>query len=111
MTITAIRLLPPLAIARLGSAREPLDNYTLEEDADRPLGYRRIKGALTLIVDDATGQISRTRTPTTVSFKQGSKVRPVAPFLEVFALTDKGLLEPLTLELLRGHGLDPGAVQ
>jgi len=111
MTITAIRLLPPLAIARLGSAREPLDNYTLEEDADRPLGYRRIKGALTLIVDDATGQISRTRTPTTVSFKQGSKVRPVAPFLEVFALTDKGLLEPLTLELLRGPGLDPGAVQ
>ena len=29
MTIRELRILPPLAIARLGSASEPLDNYTI----------------------------------------------------------------------------------
>ena len=43
-TIKELRILPPFAIARLGSADDPMDNYTIELDApanqDRPLGYQ-----------------------------------------------------------------------
>jgi hypothetical protein len=108
MTIREIRLLPSFAIARVGSAPMPLDNYTLEEDPAHPLGYRRIKGAPTLIVDNTTGEIARTRTPETVEFKSEGRVRPVAPFVEAFALTEAGDLEPLTLPMLQREGLDAG---
>jgi hypothetical protein len=105
MTISEIRLLPTLAIARVGSAALPLDNYTLEEDPQHPLGYRRITGAPTLIVDDATGKITETKIPETVQFKSEARVRPVAPFFEAFASTEDGRLEPLTLSMLQQHGL------
>ncbi len=45
MTIRELRILPPFAIGRLGSAKEPLDNYTIEDDPNHPLGFRRIRGA------------------------------------------------------------------
>ena len=41
MAITALRILPPLAIGRLGSAPTPLDNYTVELDPANPLGFRQ----------------------------------------------------------------------
>jgi hypothetical protein len=106
MTIRALRILPPFAIGRLGSAPEPLDNYTIEDDPDHPLGFRRIKGAPTLIVDEATGEIRESRVVPNPDFKQGERIRPVAPFLEVFALTDDDVLKPLTLDLLRRHDVD-----
>ena len=106
MTIKELRILPPFAIGRLGSAREPLDNYTIEDDPGRPLGFRLIKGARTLVVDERSGEISGTRTPRTVQFKQGTHIRPVAPFLEVFAVTGDDELKALNLDLLREHRLD-----
>jgi hypothetical protein len=105
MSIREIRLLPSFAIARVGSATVPLDNYTLVEDPEHPLDYRRIKGAPTLIVDDATGKITETKIPETVQFKSEARVRPVAPFFEAFALTEDGRLEQLTLSMLQQHGL------
>ena len=57
MTIRELRILPPFAIGRLGSAKEPLDNYTIEDDPNHPLGFRRIRGAETLFVDETTGEI------------------------------------------------------
>ncbi len=111
MTIREIRLLPPFAIARLGSAAVPLDNYTLAEDPEHPLGYRRIVGAPTLIVDPATGEITGTRTPAQLVFKEAGQIRPVAPFLEVFALTESGALEPLALPLLAREGLAPENIE
>jgi hypothetical protein len=110
MTIRALRILPPFAIGRLGSAPEPLDNFTIEDDPDHPLGFRRIKGAPTLIVDEATGEIREARVVQTPTFKQGKRIRPVAPFLEVFALTDNDVLEPLTLDLLRRHDVDESKI-
>ena len=110
MTIRELRILPPLAFARLGSAAEPLDNYTVEVDPEHPLGYRRILGAETLVVDDASGEIRETRVPAVVEFTRDGHIRPVAPFLEVFAVTDGGALEPLTLELLRRDGLTPASL-
>ena len=44
--------------------------------------------------------------PDTPSFKQDARIRPVAPFLEVFVVSENDVLEPLTLDLLRREGLD-----
>ena len=87
MTISELRILPPFAIGRLGSAKEPLDNYTIENNPDEPLGYRRIVCAETLTVDETTGEIVSKGIPHTIEFKSGGKIRPVAPFLEVFLVS------------------------
>src|SRR5262245_35530151 len=100
MTIKELRILPPFAIGRLGGASTPQENYTIEEDPDHPLGFRRIVGAETLIVDEASGAIVETHTPEHVTFTEGEHIKPVAPFLEVFAVTGDGKLVPLTTELL-----------
>ena len=90
MTIVELRILPPLAIGRLGSSPEPLVNYTLEGDPEHPLDFRKIRGLETFVVDPQTGEVSL-QTPGSVSFKDANgKIRPVAPFLEVFAVTDQG---------------------
>lgn len=109
MTIKQLRILPPFAIGRLGSATEPMDNYSFDLDIDpdleKPLGYRRIKAQPTLIVNESSGEIESQRTPVALEFKRDGKIRPVAPFLEVFAVTDKDKLVPLTVGLLRKQGL------
>ena len=106
MTIRGLRILPPLAFARFGSGKEPLDDYALVDDPNRPLAYRRIEGAPTLMVDEVTGEIRETRVPDRVAFKEGGdRIKPVAPFLEVFAETGEDALEPLTLALLQRQGL------
>jgi hypothetical protein len=106
VTIKELRILPPLAIARLGAAPEPLDNYELEVPPEDPLGFRRLKGAPTFRVDPETGSITEAFTPQEIAFKSPEGlIRPVAPFLEVWAVTDKDSLVPLTLELLAQNGL------
>ena len=115
MNIRELRILPPLAIARLGSAPDPVVNYTIDDDPDQPLGFRALKPQETLVVDEQTGEISRSFVPGEITFKDvdergNPRIRPVAPFLEVFALTDNGKLVPLTLELLRQAGVGPEAV-
>jgi hypothetical protein len=102
--IRELRVLPPLAIARFGAAATPLDNYEAMVDPERPLGYRVLQPAQTLEVDIDSGEIVRSFVPERLSFTDNGKVRPVAPFLEVWALTDGGQLEPLTTELLAGEG-------
>ena len=107
--IKALRILPPFAIARLGSAEEPMDNYTIEDEVAaneaEPLGYRRLKPLPTPIVDEETGEIREMRTPELpLAFKRGGRIRPVAPFLEVFAVTADDKLVPLTLDLLEATG-------
>lgn len=105
MSISEIRILPPLAIARLGSSPEPLDNYDLHIDPEDPLGFRRLVPTETLRVDRETGEVTGTIVPGEVRFKDGDgRIHPVAPFLEVWAVSGDGVLEPLTLELLSGEG-------
>ncbi len=94
MTIQALRILPPLAIARLGSAAEPLDNFTVEVDPARPLDFRQIRPDWTLRVDAQTGEIVDRFMPGSIEFKAADEeIRPVAPFLEVFAETSADTLE------------------
>ncbi|PTL83593.1 hypothetical protein [Vitiosangium sp. GDMCC 1.1324] len=112
MTIKELRILPPLAIARLGSAEDPLDNYEVEVPPDEPLGFRRIRPAPTFRVDPASGAISEAFLPEEVRFKSPEgHIRPVAPFLEVWAVTSADSLVPLTLELLAENGLKPSDVK
>ncbi|MDE2600920.1 MAG: hypothetical protein KGL62_00985 [Bradyrhizobium sp.] len=109
MTIKQLRILPPFAIGRLGSASEPMDNYTFDLDINPadPLGYRQLKAQPTLIVDENSGEIKDEITPPRLEFKHGGRIRPVAPFLEVYAITDTDeTLQPLTTTLLRKHELN-----
>lgn len=110
MSITEIRILPPFAIARLGASETPLENYDLVLDDNDALGFRKITGAETFHVDRATGEITGTYTPERVKFRDGGAIRPVAPFLEVFARTGDNTLEPLTLALLGKHKLTPASL-
>jgi hypothetical protein len=108
MTIRELRILPPLAIGRLGSAHEPVDNYTIEDDRQHPLNFRRIAPRPTLRVNESTGEVEAEE-PEEVRFKSGARIRPVAPFLEVFAIVGhhggKDTIEPLTVKLLQEHKL------
>jgi len=99
-----IRLLPPLAISRLGSSPEPVNNYNLVIPDDEPLGYRQIVPAPTLVVDEATGRIvARECRPVTFKDEQG-RIRPVAPFLELWgrATDSDDDWEHLTASALEG---------
>ena len=109
--IRELRILPPLAIARFGAAPTPMDNYDATVVPERPLGYRILRPAETLEVDEATGGIRRSFVPARVTFKENGLVRPVAPFLEVWALTDDDVLEPLTPDLLAGDQASIGDVR
>ena len=75
-TIKALRILPPLAIGRLGSADEPLDNYTIEVDDKATLGFRRIVPAKTLIVEPVSGEISGTRLAAQHHLRRGRQDPP-----------------------------------
>jgi hypothetical protein len=110
MTISALRILPPFAIARFGSSPQPLEAYDLELSPDAPLAYRRIVPRETFEIDQASGAIIRRYVPDQIVFRDGDQIRPVAPFLEVFARTDSDTLEPLTLDLLRREGIAPEAI-
>jgi hypothetical protein len=119
MKIRELRILPPFAIGRLGSAKEPLDNYTINDDPNQPLGYRKITPAKTLKVDEKTGEIKSVTIPKSISFKTRGKIRPVAPFLEVFAVLENtqkemGLpekLAPLDGALLKKLGASQAKVE
>jgi hypothetical protein len=103
MSILSLRILPPMAIARLGSARECLDNYRLVPDPDKPLELPKLTRDRTLIIDTQTGAIvgEKPASDETPSFKLDGKIRPLAPFLEVFAeLTGQTELVPLGRALI-----------
>lgn len=102
-----IRLLPPLAISRLGASPEPVNNYNLVIPADQPLGYRQIESAPTLVVDEESGRIIDCPGDLHVTFKdEQGRIRPVAPFLELWGRTgDADEWEHLTADDLDGAEL------
>lgn len=103
--LVELRILPSLALARLGSSPEPQDNYELRA---QDVGYRQIEPALSLRVTD-TGEVEAF-VPTRIRFRDSDgRIRPVAPFLEVWAQFEAdGPLEPLTAVHLQELGLSPG---
>ncbi|MCA1569838.1 MAG: hypothetical protein LC798_05850 [Chloroflexi bacterium] len=102
--IRELRILPPLVIARFGGATTPMDNYEAKVDPEHPLAYRRLEPATTFEVNRTTGEITGMFEPPTLQFTQDGLVRPIAPFLELWALTEDDVLEPATLEMLAAEG-------
>lgn len=111
MAILELRILPPIAVGRLGSSETPLEAFDLEVSPVKPLDYRRIVPQETLSVNPANGAIQGSHVPAEIKFKDGNRIRPVAPFLEVFARTADDVLEPLTLDLLAKEDLTIDAIQ
>ena len=121
MKIKSLRLLPPLAFARLGSALEPQPSYELEIDAGS-LGFREIRPGTTLLVGKhgklaVTNNNNRTanhsapkRAEINKMFRDGPRIRPVAPFFELFAILANGKVRPVTLQLLKSHNLRPSDI-
>lgn len=111
MTIVELRVLPPFALARLGSSPEPMDNYNLI--LNNPIRPREISAATTLTVDPDTGTLRVIQPPFDVKFRDAhGRIRPVAPFFEVWArLADDTTLQPVTPALLAAAGLPPDAVK
>ena len=112
MEILELRILPPIAIGRLGSSVLPVDAYSLEVSNERPLDFRSIKVQESLKINPSNGEVE-TFLPEKIIFKDTTSVkdntgtvRPVAPFLEIFAVTDENpaILVPLTDELLKQCG-------
>lgn len=111
-----MRILPPMAIGRLGSSDNSLMAFDLTVAKDKPLDFRQIIPEPSFTVDPATGGLV-SHLPENIRFKdedeynaKEGKIRPVAPFLEVFVITDEtgDQLVPLTTDLLEkaGHTLD-----
>jgi hypothetical protein len=124
MKISALRLLPPLAFARFGSASKPQDNYELKIKEDNPLGFRQIHSAKTLIVaTDGTITIQPAADRSKLKLadinkmfrdaKDIRRIRPVAPFFELFAIIEEkpDELVPVTLKWLSECGLDYSNVE
>lgn len=95
--IKEVRLLPPLAIGRFGSSAEPMHNY--DAVVTSATSYRELRPAETLMHNPVTGEIVAKLTPPAVRFKDAvGRVKPVCPFLEVWARFDDEIeLRPLTL--------------
>jgi hypothetical protein len=111
MAILALRILPAFAIARLGSDDTPLAAYSLKEMSGNPLGYRRITPEKTFDVD-ADGEIRGDTIPPEITFKKDGHIRPVAPFLTVYAITDESEWPvPLDTALLKENGSRPSDVR
>jgi hypothetical protein len=112
MAIVELRILPSLAIGRLGSSDVPLEAFDLVVRDDRPVDYRQIVPCESFLVDPKTGTL-KAHTPDSIRFKElDGRIRPVAPFLEVFAVTSDSpdSLVPLTTDLLHSEGLKLDAI-
>jgi len=113
MTIKALRLLPPLAFARFGSASKPQANYQLKVHENAPLDFRTIcpTPVLNIAEDGALTIDPLPRTEVNEMFRDGARIRPVAPFFELFVEEDPYNLVPVTLDLLHRYGLAPADVE
>lgn len=112
MQILELRILPPVAIGRLGASPVPVEAYDLVVPKDKPLGFRTIVPTTTFMINPGSHQIIAD-TPEYVTFKDAASTtttqgtaRPVAPFLELFAITSDApdTLVPVTETLLIDAG-------
>lgn len=115
--IHAIFCNPPLAIARLGASPRPMAAYGWEAaDNPRTPGETVVVPRWTLEVL-ADGSVQPVL-PQTITFRDGGQIRPVCPFIELWAWTGPaGATEaqwraaPLTLALLQTEGLTLAALE
>jgi hypothetical protein len=110
MQIKEIRILPPIAIGRLGASPLPVAAYDLVVPDNKPLDFRQIQPQTTFTIDNIYHTVTAS-VPDQIEFKDPAQsdgyIRPVAPFLELFAITSDNpdMLVPLTEALLKSAGL------
>lgn len=109
--------LPPLAIARLGASSTPLECFRWQED---PVSFG---GAKTAIEPDITFDVCEDGSiapylPSIIRFKDGGLIRPLAPFLELWAIVERKrgtklqeIEEPVTPTLLEELHIELRAVR
>lgn len=99
--------LPPLAIARLGGSDTPVESFHWVSDpGTHAAGRTTIEPATTLAMSSDGTLIPYL--PRAIRFRDDGKLRPVAPFFELWARTEDsdGIREaPLTLDVLHALGL------
>ena len=107
--IQEIRILPPIAISRLGASQNPLEAYELTISEEKPLDFRKIDLRDNLVVNtDGTVTLQEINgdAKAELSFKdQNQNIKPVAPFLELFYMPEgESRLYPLTVKALKEAG-------
>jgi hypothetical protein len=98
--LAQIYFLPPLAVGRLGGSANPLDSYHWIEDPSlHGAGQTVIDPSITLqVLQDGS---VRPFLPSSIQFRDGNVLRPVAPFLELWVkVQGSEELQPLTTALL-----------
>jgi hypothetical protein len=108
--IQRILFRPPNVIARVGGSEHPMEAYEWGEDpAIHGKHATVVIPALTLAVLQ-DGSVSP-YTPSSLRFADQNRVRPVAPFLELWAICEgQAEPQPLNLALLAAHGLAPADI-
>jgi hypothetical protein len=106
--ITGIFFNPPMAIARLGGSGTPLESFSWREDPSLFGAGRTIITPETTLEIQADGSV-RPYLPSFIRFRDNFKLRPVAPFFELWVkvrnIKDNTFSEiPLTLALLEQLG-------
>jgi hypothetical protein len=117
LDVRGLYFLPPLAIARLGGSDIPLESFRWVDDVSIAGAHRTvIEPAMTLAIG-ADGAAVPYR-PDAIQFRDGDKLRPVAPFFELWVRlqeTIDGRLQvreqPLTLAVLRRLGVSTAALR
>jgi hypothetical protein len=108
--IEQIFFLPPMAVARLGGSDVPLESFVWVEDPATHGGAATVIQPSTTLLVKQNGSIQPT-VPSTIQFRDGAVLRPVAPFFELWAAV-RGSDDPvpLTTALLAESGGSLGAV-
>jgi hypothetical protein len=102
--IRAIRFRPPVAVARLGDSDSPLEAFSWAEDIRMFGGARTIIKPVTSLEVLPDGAVEPYR-PRSIRFRDGNKIRPVCPFLELEAVLADGTHQALTTKLMERAGL------
>lgn len=101
--IRSVFFTPPLAVARVGGSPTPVDAYVWYEDPSlQGGGLTALLPCVSLRVED-DGSVACFR-PTELVFRDGPLLRPVAPFLELWAEHDDGSVAQLTSTALAAGG-------
>jgi hypothetical protein len=108
--IVELFFLPPLAIGRLGGSDTPLESFRWGADNAIHAAHRTvIEPAVTLeIAEDGT---PLPYVPSAIRFRDAEKLRPVAPFFELWVRIQEAQAVrevPLTLDLLNSLGVEIG---
>ncbi len=92
-TIRRLLFTPPVAVARLGGSTTPMEAFSWGPGDPHTIAETRIRPDWTL--DVRCRRQRHPRAATTLDVRDGPLLRPVAPFLELWALTGDGPADEL----------------